>query len=71
MAGHGPQVDTHAKETLARLIATDLPLGDGLTPVSVACLKLATSLGQSFETGTLNLALPDPPDPLTLAGLGS
>ena len=39
--------------------------------VSVACLKLATSLGQSFETGTLNLALPDPPDPLTLAGLGS
>lgn len=71
VAGQGSQVDTHAKKTLARLIATDLPLGDGLTPVSVACMKLATSLGQSFEAGRLDLALPRPPDPLTLAGLGS
>ncbi len=71
VASQGAQVDTHAKQTLARLIATDLPLGDGLTPVSVACMKLATSLGQSFEAGTLDLALPRPLDPLTLAGLGS
>lgn len=70
-ARNGPEVDTEAKQTLARLIALDLPLGDGLTPVSVALVKLATSLGQSFETGTLSLALPAPPDPLTLAGLGS
>lgn len=70
-ARDGPQVDSAAKQALARLIATDLPLGDGITPVSVALMKLATSLGQSFETGTLDLALPRPPDPLTLAGLGT
>ena len=69
-AGNGTQVDTEAKQTLARLIATDLPLGDGVTPVSVALTKLATSLGQSFETGKLALALPRPPDALTFAGLG-
>lgn len=67
---NGPQVDSGAKQALARLIATDLPLGEGITPVSVALMKLATSLGQSFETGKLDLALPQPPDPLILAGLG-
>ncbi|GKY87384.1 type II CRISPR-associated endonuclease Cas1 [Sinisalibacter aestuarii] len=67
----GPQVDTEAKQALARLIALDLPLGDGLTPVSVALTRLATSLGQSFETGQLALALPAPPDALTLSGLGA
>lgn len=67
----GNQVDTDAKKALARLIATDLPLGEGITPVSVALTELATSLGQSFEVGKLDLALPTPPDPLTLAGLGS
>lgn len=71
VAHNGPQVDSAAKQALARLIATDLPLGEGVTPVSVALLKLATSLGQSFETGKLDLALPRPPDPLTLAGLGT
>jgi len=71
VARSGVQVDTNAKQTLARLIATDLPLGDGVTPVSVALIKLATSLGQSFEAGKLALALPRPPDALTLAGLGA
>ena len=66
----GTEVDSEAKSALARLIATDLPLGDGTTPVSVALTKLATSLGQSFEAGKLDLALPSPPDPLTLVGLG-
>ncbi len=66
----GCDVDTEAKEALARLIAIDLPLGEGVTPVSVALMKLATSLGQSFETAKLSLALPDPPDLLILAGLG-
>ncbi|WP_254900851.1 hypothetical protein [Maritimibacter sp. HL-12] len=56
---------------LARLIVLYLPLGDGLTPVSVALTRLATSLGRSFETGKLALALPEPPDSLVLAGLGS
>jgi len=67
----GSQVDTNAKQALARLIATDLPLGEGITPVSVALIKLATSLGQSFEAGALSLALPNPPDRLTLASLGA
>ena len=68
---NGDQVDTEAKQTLARLISLDLPLRDGQTPVSVTLCKLAASLGRSFEVGKLTLALPDPPDALTLAGLGS
>lgn len=68
---NGPEVDADAKRTLARLIALDLPLGDSQTPVSVALTKLATSLGQSFENGKLSLALPRPPDALTLLGLGA
>ena len=66
----GEAVDKQAKQALAKLIAADLPLGSGTTPVSVAHIKLATSVGQSFETGKLLLALPDPPDPLNLSGLG-
>lgn len=66
----GPEVDIDAKQQLARLIAVDLPFRNGITPVSVALMKLATSLGQSFESGKLTLALPDPPDPLAMAGLG-
>lgn len=71
IARNGADVDTEAKQTLARLIALDLPLGDGQTPISIALGRLAISLGKSFESGTLNLALPAPPDELTLAGLGS
>lgn len=71
VAKRGDQVDPEAKQALARLIAIDLPLGDGVTPVSVALMKLATSLSQSFEAGRLTLMLPAPPDPLTLAGLGA
>ncbi|PYC47774.1 type II CRISPR-associated endonuclease Cas1 [Litorivita pollutaquae] len=70
IAQQGTDVDTSAKQVLAGLIALDLPLGEGITPVSVALSKLAISLGQSFEAGKLSLALPAPPDPLTLKGLG-
>lgn len=70
-ARNGTEVDTEAKQALARLIALDLPLGDGQSPVSVALSKLTTSLGQSFEKRKLTLALPTPPDALTLAGLGA
>ena len=70
MRTRGGEVDTKAKQTLAGLIAQDLPLGDGLSPVSVSLMKLATSLGQSFEAGQLSLALPKPPESLVLAGLG-
>lgn len=67
---NGTEVDPEAKRSLARLIALDLPLGDGQTPVSVALAKLATSLGQSYEAGKLSLWLPSPPDAATLRDLG-
>ena len=67
---NGEQVDTYAKQKLAQLIAVDLPFQDNVTPTSVALIKLASSLGQSFETKKLKLELPDPPDPMTLSGLG-
>ncbi len=70
-ARNGTDVNTEAKQALAKLIALDLPLGQGHSPVSVALSKLATSLGQSFETGKLALAMPTPPDALILAGLGT
>lgn len=70
-ARNGTEVDTESKQAMVRLIALDLPLGDGQSPVSVALLKLTTSLAQSFERGKLKLALPTPPDALTLAGLGA
>ena len=41
----GIDVDGEAKQSLASLIAVDVPLGDGVSPVSVALIKLATSLG--------------------------
>ncbi len=66
----GETVDASAKKLLAQLISADLPIGPGVTPVSLALVKLATSVGQSFESGRLVLALPAPPDPLCLIGLG-
>lgn len=68
---NGSHVDTEAKQTLARLIALDLPLDESQSPISVALTKLATSLGKSFEKGKLSLALPKPPDALTLLGIGA
>ena len=66
----GPEVTPEAKRRLADLIALDLPLTGETSPVSIALSRLATSLGQSFETKKLALALPEPPSPLVLAGLG-
>lgn len=71
LAKTNSNVTSDAKQALARLIALDLQFGDVQSPVSIALTKLATSLGQSFETGQLMLALPTPPDTLTLAGLGT
>lgn len=70
LAQSGTEVTSAAKQSFARLIALDLPLTGETSPVSVALSRLATSLAQSFETRTLSLALPEPPDPLVLAGLG-
>ena len=63
-------MDGVAKQSLARMIAMDIHFGDSVSPVSVALLKLAASLGQSYEAKKLDLALPRPPDYKTLAGLG-
>jgi len=68
---NGVQVDRKAKLAMGRLIAVDLALGENTTPVSLALMKLATSLGQSFEQGRLVLALPEPPDAPTFSELGT
>jgi CRISP-associated protein Cas1 len=70
LAESGPEVTSAAKQALARLIALDLPLTGDVSPISVALMRLATSLAQSFQTRKLTLALPDPPDRDTLQGLG-
>ncbi len=66
----GPDVTPAAKQALAGLISLDLPLTGETSPVSVALSRLATSLAQSFVSRVLTLALPEPPTPLILAGLG-
>lgn len=66
----GPEVTPDAKRRMAELIALDLPLTGETSPVTVALSRLAVSLAQSFESKQLSLALPDPPSPLVLAGLG-
>lgn len=70
LAETGPEVSTAAKQSLARLIAFDLPLTGETSPVSVSLSRLATSLAQSYVSKTLALALPEPPPITVLAGLG-
>ena len=71
LVAHGTgEVTSGAKAVLARLIATDLDLGDMRSPVSVAFSRLAASLAASFDSGRPELTLPRPPDPIELAGLG-
>ena len=67
---HGAEVDTEAKQILARLVSLDLTFGDEVSPISIALVKLATSLGQSYEIGKLNLTLPAPPNRNLLKELG-
>lgn len=66
----GPEVTPDAKRRLADLIALDLPLTGETSPVTVALSRLTVSLAQSFAAKRLTLALPEPPSPLVLAGLG-
>lgn len=66
----GADVTPDTKRKMAELIALDLPLVGATSPVSVALSRLSISLAQSFETKNLSLALPTPPEPLVLAGLG-
>lgn len=65
-------VTPQAKRAYAGLIAFDLPSEAGTTPVSVAAARLAQSLARCFETGSPgDLALPEPPSPIELTGLGT
>lgn len=57
------------KQRFARLIAYDIRIDDAMSPISVAAQRLATSLAQCFETGTVDLALCDPPQPIDWAAL--
>ena len=66
----GTTVDTIAKKSLAKLIAIDLPVEGSTTPLSLALVRLAASLGRSLESGELQLALPENPGPMFLASLG-
>lgn len=67
----GDEVTSEVKQKLARLIALDLPLGGKFSPISVALMKLATSLAQSFLNEKLLLNLPKPPDKETIKKLGT
>ena len=58
------------KKALANLAVTDVPGPRGLTSLSNATQYLATSVAKSFETKTLEIALPEPPTSLALAALG-
>ena len=64
-------VTPEAKRAFAGLIALDLPgTGGVVTTVSVAATRAAQSLARSFQTGrAADLALPQPPSALELAGL--
>lgn len=63
-------VTPEAKQRLARLIGQDLRLGGAISPVSVACQRLAQSVARCFEDRKLELALFDPPSALDWAALG-
>ena len=62
-------LDPALKRRFARLIALDLRLGAETSPVSVAATRLAQSLARSFQTGSAELALFDPPTPLDWTAL--
>lgn len=58
-------LDGPAKARLAALLSADLDLQGSTTPVSIAIQRLAQSLAASFEKGRVELALFQPPAPLT------
>lgn len=57
------------KRIFARLIAFDLPVGDDMSPVSQAAIRLAQSLARSYETGQPALTLFTPPSPMEWGSL--
>lgn len=63
-------LDPMQKRRFARLIAFDLRIAGETSPVSMAVVRLAQSLGRAFETGRAELVLFDPPSALDWAALG-
>jgi CRISPR-associated protein Cas1 len=60
-------VTREAKHALAQITIADMQTAKGVTPLALCLERLATSLGQSFETGKAALDLPLAPLPLDLA----
>lgn len=63
-------LDPMQKRRFARLIAFDLRIAGETSPVSIAAVRLAQSLGRAFETGRPDLILFDPPNALEWAAIG-
>jgi len=63
-------VDADAKLQLAGILAEDLHMPHGVSPVSVAVRRVAHSLATNFRDGTSALDLPTPPPPVQLAAFG-
>ena len=63
-------LDPALKRRFAQLIAFDLRIGDELSPVSIAAVRLAQSLARAFESGRPTLALFEPPTPIEWSALG-
>ncbi|MEO5337164.1 MAG: type II CRISPR-associated endonuclease Cas1 [Magnetospirillum sp. WYHS-4] len=64
------EVDRDSKRILAGLSWADLPTAEGRTPLAACLERLALSVARSFESGSPELDLPDPPPPLDLAAWG-
>ncbi|MGB8275284.1 MAG: type II CRISPR-associated endonuclease Cas1 [Alphaproteobacteria bacterium] len=66
-AGGIGEVTPEAKRVLAGLTTADMGTRQGTTPLATCLERLAASLGQSYETGKVDLDLPLAPLPLELA----
>ena len=64
------EVSKEAKAVLADLLNLDMQSEAGTTPLQTCVLRLAASLGASFEAGKATLVLPATPLPLELSGGG-
>jgi CRISPR-associated protein Cas1 len=70
MASGIDEVNREAKETLAALTIADMHTSKGVTPLGTCLERMASSLGQAFESGEAALDLPLAPLPLDLAADG-
>lgn len=65
------EVNRTSKEVLASLGIADMQTARGVTPLATCLERLATSLGQAFESGEAKLDLPLAPLPIDLAPANS